>query len=84
MYMSRIHSLTEYYIAFSFLAIGLSIGWLGPPMYAVSNWFIKKRVKALAFLMAGSSLGGFFVIGIIHHGSIGRRLVEKLNRRQPV
>lgn len=59
--MSRTQSLAAYYIAFLITAVGLSVAWLGPPMYAVSNWFIKKRSRALAILMAGSGLGGILV-----------------------
>lgn len=60
-FMSRINSLTEFYAAFLVTAIGASIGWAGPPMYCVSNWFTRKRTQALSYLMAGSSLGGIIV-----------------------
>lgn len=60
-FMSRINSLTEFYAAFLVTAIGVSIGWAGPPMYCVSNWFARKRTRALSYLMAGSSLGGIIV-----------------------
>lgn len=59
--MSRVPSLSSYYAAFLITAVGLSVAWLGPPMYTVSNWFIRKRSRALAILMAGSGLGGLLV-----------------------
>jgi len=59
--MSRVQSLAGYYAAFLITAFGLSVAWLGPPMYTVSNWFIKKRSRALALLMAGTGLGGLLV-----------------------
>lgn len=60
-FMSRIQSLTGFYVAFLIMAVGLSFGWMGPPMYAVANWFIKRRSRALSFLLAGTSLGGLLV-----------------------
>jgi sugar phosphate permease len=59
--MSDVQSLGWYYAAFLTIAVGLSVSWLGPPMYTVSNWFIRKRSSALAILMAGSGLGGLLV-----------------------
>ncbi|MFC1978240.1 MFS transporter [Chloroflexota bacterium] len=60
-YMSRIQSLTGFYVAFLIMAVGLSFGWMGPPMYAIANWFIKRRSRALSFLLGGTSLGGLIV-----------------------
>jgi MFS family permease len=60
-YMSQITSLPGFYAAFLITAVGLSFGWLGPPMYAVANWFIRRRSRALSFLLAGTSLGGLLV-----------------------
>ncbi|MEE8384557.1 MAG: MFS transporter, partial [Dehalococcoidia bacterium] len=59
--MSRIDSLAGFYAAFLMTAVGLSFGWMGPPMYAVTNWFVKKRSRALSLLLASTSLGGFLV-----------------------
>lgn len=64
-FMSRIHSLAGFYAAFLMTAVGLSFGWMGPPMYAVANWFIKKRSKALSLLLAGTSLGGLLVPALV-------------------
>jgi sugar phosphate permease len=60
-YMSHIQSLIGFYVAFLIMAVGLSFGWVGPPMYTVANWFIKRRSRALSFLLAGTSLGGLLV-----------------------
>ncbi len=60
-FMSRINSLAGFYAAFLMTAVGLSFGWMGPPMYAVANWFVKKRSRALSLLLAATSLGGFLV-----------------------
>ncbi|MFH1640216.1 MAG: MFS transporter [Chloroflexota bacterium] len=60
-FMSRIESLPAFYAAFLMTAVGVSIGWAGPPMYAVSNWFVRKRSRALSYLMAGVHLGGIIV-----------------------
>lgn len=59
--MSRTQSPGFYYTTFLIVAFGLGVAWLGPPMYTVSNWFIRKQSRALGILMAGSSLGGFLV-----------------------
>ena len=64
--MGNIQSLAGYYTAFLITAVGLSVAWLGPPMYTVSNWFIKKRSRALAILMAGSSFGGLLVPAVVY------------------
>ncbi|MFC2016190.1 MFS transporter [Chloroflexota bacterium] len=60
-YMSRIQSLVSFYVASLVMAVGLSFAWMGPPMYTVANWFIKRRSRALSFLLAGTSLGGLLV-----------------------
>lgn len=64
--MSRTDSLAGFYITFLVTAVGISIGWSGPPMYTVSDWFAKKRTRALSYLMAGSSLGGILVPVLVY------------------
>ncbi|MBI2852210.1 MAG: MFS transporter, partial [Chloroflexi bacterium] len=61
MLMSRIDSLVGFYATFLMTAVGISFGFGGPPIYCVSNWFVRKRTKALSYLMAGINLGGIVV-----------------------
>ncbi len=60
-YMSRIHSLAGFYIAFMVTSIGTSFGGTAVFMATIANWFIRKRTKALSFLMAGLGLCGALV-----------------------
>lgn len=66
MTMSQIRSLTAYYSTFLITSIGISIAWVGVPMYTISKWFVKKRALALALLMAGTGLGGLLVPALVN------------------
>ncbi len=59
--MSQMTSLWHFYLAMSLLAIGMSFGTFIVLVTTVSNWFIQKRSRALAILMACTGVGGFMV-----------------------
>ncbi|MEE8174900.1 MAG: MFS transporter [Dehalococcoidia bacterium] len=56
-----IGSLWSFYAAVAGIAIGLSccVGPVG--VAAVANWFVRKRGRALGFLVAGAGVGGLLV-----------------------
>jgi sugar phosphate permease len=57
--LSQVTSLTQLYLVFLvFLAVGSSIGTYRPLQVAIANWFLRKRGRAMGFLMTGSGLGG--------------------------
>lgn len=57
-----VQSLSSLYLVFLlFLAMGSSFGTGRPLQVAVANWFIKKRGRAMGFLMSGYGLGGSIV-----------------------
>jgi len=59
--MSQVQSLWQFYAAMALLTIGMSFGTFIVLVSTVGNWFIKKRSKALAILMACTGVGGFLV-----------------------
>jgi MFS family permease len=56
--MSRINSIPTFYLTFILTSIGFSAGVGVVGMTAVSNWFVKKRGRALGVTMAGAGLAG--------------------------
>ena len=59
--MSRIDSLWAFYGTFLILAIGFCFGSFVVMATAMANWFIKKRSRALSFLLVGVGAGGTLV-----------------------
>ncbi len=57
--LSRVNSLVMFYVVFILVVSGGSSFAIGTPLQtAVANWFIKKRGRAIGFLMSGFGLGG--------------------------
>lgn len=56
--MSRVNTIWTFYLAFIVASIGFSAGVGVVGMTAVSNWFVKKRGRALGITMAGAGLAG--------------------------
>ena len=59
---SRITSLWMLYAVFLLIATASSFGGGRPINVAVANWFIRKRARALGFLLAGIGFGGSTVV----------------------
>lgn len=57
-FLSRINSLTAFYLAFLVMAFGASLMGILSLMSVLVKWFEKKRATALAFMQTGMSLGG--------------------------
>ena len=71
-FMSQIHSIQTFYIAFALMALGSSLGGFMPLATTVTNWFARKRAMALGIMMTGMSVGGLtvplVVWGLSTHG----------------
>ena len=59
--MSQMTSLWQFYLAMTLLTVGMSFGTFIVLVTTVGNWFIQKRSRALAILMACTGVGGFLV-----------------------
>ncbi len=57
--LSRVNSLWQFYAAISLLTVGMSFGTFIVLVTAVSNWFVRRRARALAILMSASAAGAF-------------------------
>jgi MFS family permease len=63
--LSQIQSLTGFYIAFGLIFFGTGLAGFIPLMAAVNNWFNRRRARATALAMTGSSLGGGFLVPVL-------------------
>ena len=59
--LSYINSLAAFYIAYMVIALGTSFLLTITPMTNITNWFIKKRGRALGLFAVGAGLGGIIV-----------------------
>ena len=64
LFMSRINSLATFYAAFVVVSLGFSFSMGTVGQIAVVNWFVRKRGKALGFLMMGAGLAGTLAPGL--------------------
>lgn len=61
LFLSQISTLWQFYAAFAFITLGLSIGGFQVVVTSVANWFVVRRGRALALMSAGSGIGGALV-----------------------
>jgi sugar phosphate permease len=59
---SQIHSLTTFYVAYLFMAIGASLSGYFPFTVVIVNWFERRRSRALSTMQLGGAIGGLLVI----------------------
>ncbi len=59
--LSRIDSLFDFYLAFIITSIGQSAGFYSVGAATVSNWFVRKRGKAMGFVTGGVGLAGLML-----------------------
>ncbi|MBI4339040.1 MAG: MFS transporter [Chloroflexi bacterium] len=72
--LSRVHSLTQFYVAFVITAVGTSLSGFLPTAATVVNWFSRWRGTAIGIVLAGNSLGGVLVpVVVISIESFGWR-----------
>ncbi len=58
MLLSRVESLPLFYVSFTLIAIGSSLGSFLSVLVAIVNWFRKRRVLATGVLTMGFAVGG--------------------------
>ena len=58
---SQVHSLWQFYAAFAIIALGASLGGFLAISTAVTNWFTRRRSRAMGVSMSGSNVGGLLV-----------------------
>ena len=60
--LSQVNSLLMFYLVFiGIMSTGSSFGSSRPIQISLANWFIKRRSRAMGFLMTGFGIGGSFV-----------------------
>jgi MFS family permease len=62
MAFSQIDSLTGFYIAYLFMAVGSSLSGYFPFTVVVVNWFERRRSRALSTMQLGGAIGGLLVV----------------------
>lgn len=68
--LSRVDSLSAFYICFIIISIGHSAGFYAVGSVTVANWFVRKRGRAMGFLTGGVCLAGAmvpFLVNLIDH-----------------
>jgi sugar phosphate permease len=59
--LSTVDSVTAFYGAFALIAVGSSFAGFLPASIAVTNWFRRRRARAMAIMMTGFGVGGLLV-----------------------
>jgi MFS family permease len=62
LFLSVMTSLWQFYLICCFLAVGLSCTGTMPTSYAISDWFHRKRGRAMGVMMVGVGLGGLIFV----------------------
>ena len=63
--LKLVNSPPSLYIIFLLVSIGFNIGYTHATGAAVAKWFIKKRSRALSFLITGNGVGGAVFVPVI-------------------
>jgi MFS family permease len=58
---SQVQTLTHFYIAYTIIALGSSLGGFFPISVVIVNWFERRRSRALSTMQIGGAIGGFLV-----------------------
>jgi sugar phosphate permease len=61
-FISQIQALWHFYIAVTFIGVGMSVGGLPVCAVAVAHWFAKRRGRALGIVSAGAGATGIMVV----------------------
>ena len=59
--MSQMQELWHFYAAMALLTLGMSFGTFITIVATVGNWFVRKRSRAIGYLMSASAIGGMTV-----------------------
>lgn len=61
--LATVNSLLSLYLVYIFtITLGSSLGTFAPATAAVANWFLRKRSRAIGFVMSGVALGGALLV----------------------
>jgi len=64
--LSRVNDPVALYLIFGLvLSLGFNMGYVHATSAAVAKWFIKKRGRALSFLITGNGIGGAIFVPLI-------------------
>jgi MFS family permease len=56
--LARISSLPTFYLSFGLLALGISMSTMVTTMPVISNWFMRRRSRAMTLAFCGGASGG--------------------------
>lgn len=73
LFFSMMQALWQYYLACIVLAMGWTCTESMPTTYSVSDWFEKKRGRAIGIMMVGTGLGGLIF------APLTRKLIDVLD-----
>ena len=65
MLLGQVHALFFYYAVILLISVGTALTAFLTVASTVSRWFVRHRTKAIAFSLAGGSIGGFIGIPIM-------------------
>ena len=66
MLLRTVNSIVSLYIIFGLImSIGFNLGFMHATSAAVAKWFVKKRGRALSFLIVGNGVGGAILVPVI-------------------
>ncbi len=66
MLLRTVNSIVSLYIIFGLvMSIGFNLGFMHATSAAVAKWFVKKRSRALSFLIVGNGVGGAALVPVI-------------------
>ncbi len=64
--LAGVESLLALYLVYIFtITLGSSLGTFAPATAAVANWFLRKRSRAIGFVMSGVALGGALLLPVL-------------------
>jgi len=66
MLLRTVNSIVSLYLIFGLvMSIGFNLGFMHATSAAVAKWFVKKRGRALSFLIVGNGVGGAILVPVI-------------------
>jgi len=63
--LSFVNSPLSLYVIFGITAMGVNVGYTQATSAAVAKWFIRKRARAIAFIVTGNGVGGAIFVPLI-------------------
>ena len=64
--LATVDSLLGLYLVYILtITLGSSLGTFAPATAAVANWFLRKRSRAIGFVMSGVALGGALLLPVL-------------------